>query len=274
MPYTGTPEQRKLLQAAMQELHTKRGATDGEVVTAIERWVDSDPKGGWPSISVRNYNRYRLSGIKNYALGSLIYNFLSRGPDRYRVISSALSGKRAFTEDQKFVDELLTRFPASDSGYGYERIQSMAYTYELYRRSWRVLDGKHFVRSLLRVEQEAGVYRLTEVQKFDAHGITIDETDAGWVLPYSTNFVAMTNSRNCMKFYVFHDLFPTPGEEKAITEMRGNLIAVAGKGPHPSFRILARRIKTGAVDMGHYHIDEFANDEGMRSILAYVMENS
>ncbi|WP_190325660.1 hypothetical protein [Salipiger aestuarii] len=273
MSYTGTEEERKILQEAMQELHDKRGVTDGEVVAALGRWIESDPKSNWPQISVRTYNRYRREGVKYYSNGNLLYTFLSRGPDRFRMISSALSGRRAFTDDQKFIDTLLTRFMPSGGSYEYSDINSMSYTYELYRRSWRVEDGNHFVRSLLRIEREGGLYRITEVQKINARGYEFNETDEGWIIPYKSNFVAITNSKNCMKFFVFHQFFPLPAKDQAVMEMRGNLIAVSGDGPHPSFRILARRV-TGSVDMGHYRVDKFYGDESMIDILNYIMEKN
>ena len=271
MSYEGQPKQKALLQKAMEELHKERGVSDGEVIRALNRWKDSDPKGGWPDISQKTYSRYRLSGVKSYELGHLIYTFLSRGPDRFRIISSALSGKRAFTADQKFVDSILTKLAPGDGGYRYEQIESMRYSYEFYRRSWRIPDGKHFVRSLLRIDKEGGVYRLTEVQKFTARGADIDQVDEGWMFPYSTNFFAMANSSACMKFYDFHELYPTPVEDGAVDDMVGNMIAVAGKGPHPSFRIWARRAKTGAVNLGHFEVSKFKDDESMTDILEYIM---
>ena len=75
-----------------------------------------------------------------------------------------------------------------------------------------------------------------------------------------------------MKFYDFHELYPTPVEDGAVDDMIGNMIAVAGKGPHPSFRIWARRAKTGAVELGHFEVSQFKDDESMTDILEYIMK--
>lgn len=274
MSYTGTPEQRALVQEAMQKLHKERDVPDSEAADSLKRWIATDTSSVWPEITVRTYNRYRLKGVKGGRRGELIYNFLSRGPDRFRMISTALSGGRAFNDQQKFVNSMMTNFVSGDGGYEYHQLESMTYTYEFFRRSWRVDDGKHFIRSLLRIEKDEGVFHLTEAQKFETAGTVIEEVDTGWIFPYSTNFIAQTNSTSSTKFYVFHDLFPAPAQDQAVMEMKGNLIAVSGKGPHPSFRFFARRLLAGAVDLGHYHVDEFEDDNDMNEILDYVMKKN
>lgn len=273
MSYTGAPWQQETIQKVMQELHDDRGVSDTQAVLEIENFNKLN-NGKWTNISYKTYGRYRKSGIRDYKKGELLYEFFSRGPQRFRLISLALSGRRAGTEDQGFVDGLMKRFSSSDGGYRYDQIECMRHSYELYRRSWRVFDGKHFVRSLLRIDKEGGLYRLTEIQKFAVRGTNVYQVDLGWVFPYSTNFFAMANSSACMKFYDFHDLYPTPAEDGAVDEMRGNLIAVAGKGPHPSFRLFARRAKGREVEFGHYNVDTFSGSDDMKDILDYIMEKS
>lgn len=269
--YKGTAEQKEILQKAMKELHGERGVSDAQVVHEIRKWVGHRTHSEWPDISTRVYNRYRLDGVKEFFKGELLYNFFSQGPDRFRMISGMYHGVAAMTEDQLFIDTMLRKFGASDRGYNYSHLESMAFSYQLYRRSWRIQDGKHFVRSLLRVEKLANVFRLTEIQSFNARGSDIDEVDNGWLFPYSTNFFALTNSPYCMKFYDFHDVYPEPAEGIAVNEMKGHLVAVSGKGEHPSFRIFARRSVSSAVKLDHCHVSDFKEDKSMHDVLEYIM---
>jgi len=260
-------------QKAMQELHDERGVRDAEVIHAIGIWMGRNAD-KWPEMSSKTYRRYREAGIKNFEKGNLIYTFLSKGPPRFRVLSSGLSDRRASTEDQRFVDSLLTKFSASDGGYEYDQMESIRFSYALYRRSWRVQDGAHFVRSLLRIEKEGGVYHLMEVQDFEVRGRHRREVDKGFIFPYKTNFCGMTNSPHCMKFYDFHDIDPAPGNDVSVEDMFGNLIAVSGKGEDPSFRIWARRSRSEHVKLGHFRVDEFKDDDSMTDILNYIMKNN
>lgn len=270
LSYTGDPDQKALIQGVMRELHDKRRASDAEVIKAIERWAKFDPE-EWPSFTYKTYERYRKSGVLNFDKGALLYAFFSRGPDRFRLISSSLSGRRAATESQRFVDIFMDNFSSSDGGYRYNQIECMRYTYALYRRSWLLGGEGHFVRSIMRIDKEEGVYRVTEIQKFDFRGEPVDQVDWGWIFPYGTNFFAILNSPACMKFCDFHDLRPTPYENGSVNNMIGNMIAVSGKGPHPSFRVWARRVKLEAVIMGCFKVDDYVDDEELSVILDYIM---
>ncbi|ATG43647.1 hypothetical protein [Phaeobacter piscinae] len=271
MSYLGTPEQRLMLQQAMQKLHSDRGVSDGEVVSAMEKWAKKLPNEIWPEIDVRTYNRYRNGGVKSFSSGAKIYEFLSRGPERFRVVPSTLPGSLAFTEDQRFIDAMLSRYSAADGGYGFEQLSSITNTYELFRPSWVINDGRHFVRSELKIEKIDGLYHLSESQEFKFSGTTFEENDHGWVIPYSTNFVGLTNSRNSMKLYIFSRFFPSPAENMNVSQMRGDLISSSGKGPHPSYRFFARIVTQGAVEKGHYHCDAFEGDEDLMDNLMNLM---
>lgn len=268
MTYLNSDDQKEQLQKAMQELK-KRGHRDIEVVDAIDAWVPPREKQLRPTIHPKTYARYRADGITNRHKGELLFDFFCRGPIEYRVISVDGLGIGAFVDDKTFVESIRTRFASARKANTYDVISSLVGSFELYRRSWQIQDGKHFVKSLLKIEKLDGLYRLTEAQEFLIGEKEIDETDEGFIFPYATNFFAITNSPYCMKFYDFHEVFPEPSVDVSAREIRGNLLAISGKGEHPSYRFLAKRSR-GAVDMEHHHIDEFKDNKEMEQVFNYI----
>jgi len=267
MHYDGSPEKRKQLQTAMQELHTKFGIKDGEVYNAIKKWLREEPE-----FSLKTYTRYRCEGgMKTYSYAYTIYDFLSRGDERYRMLSSHRGGARTSTDDERFLDAFLKRFGPLNRSFDQDVLEGFRFTYELFRRSWKIDDGKHFVRTLLKVEKENGVYKLSETVNFNLGGNNVTQTDSGIIFAYEPNFCALCNSSQGLKFFSFHDRYPHSHGQDAVDELKGNLVAVTGSREHPSFRIFARRIKSGHVEMNHYHVNDFRNDPSMKEVLKYIL---
>lgn len=267
MEYTGSPDQKIAMQNAMSELK-ERGFSDLRMVEAILDWQLN--RGERTTISPQTYNSYRLYGrFPTYDTGRLIFEFLCYGPLKYRLLNASGIGAPAHSDEERFVDLALKLFSAGDKGFRYDNIQSLCGNYEMYRHLWRRGGEGFLVRSLLRIEKVGKLFALSEHQKFGFRGNHVDEEDRGFVLPYSTNFAAITNSDRCMKFYAFHDFDPEPQTNVSTNELWGNLIALSGPGPHPSYAFYARRTQS-LVDLEHIAIAEIRNDETFQDMLDWL----
>ena len=248
--------QRKQLQDAMKKAAKtddgKSRYSDQTIVTAIQDFFDGRDIN--PIISLKTYNRYRHHGNISQKYGSQLFEFFSQGPEKFRFLDQNPTSGNATISDDYIVNGLLEKFSTPGKGFPYNHINSMAHTYELYRKSWVDQNSSEFfLRSHMEIIKQGSIYIFTEKQKFEASGEKIDEVDKGYIIPYSTNFYVLSNSSHCMKFYDFHYFSPEPGNDTVVNDLRGNMIAVAGKGPHPGFKIYARRVDH-EVKIGRFEV--------------------
>ena len=70
------------------------------------------------------------------------------------------------------------------------------------------------------------------------------EIDIGFVLIFGFNIyiLALDNAVHCMKFLVMHDSDPVLDGKTKAGICKGNTIGIYGRGPHPGFKFMMRRI--------------------------------
>jgi hypothetical protein len=124
--------------------------------------------------------------------------------------------------------------------------------FAMFRRLWSKPESALYIRSLVTFTHDDGLFLYEEKQDFfdPVKGIQRSETDNGFVLVFGFNVYMMTlgHAVHCMKFMVMHDSDPVLDGKTKAGICRGNMIAIAGRGPHPGFKFIMKRIVDGDME--------------------------
>jgi hypothetical protein len=142
--------------------------------------------------------------------------------------------------------------------------------FAMFRRLWSQPEGKFYIRSIVTFTHEDGVFLYDEKQDFfdPVKNIQRTETDKGFVQIFGFNvyMMALGHAVHCLKFLVMHDSDPVLDGKTKAGICRGNMIAIAGRGPHPGFKFIMKRIVDG--DMESKIVPENDLDDDTKAYLA------
>ena len=142
--------------------------------------------------------------------------------------------------------------------------------FAMFRRLWSKPESNLYIRSIVTFMHDDGLFLYEEKQDFfdPAKEIQRSETDNGFVLVFGFNVYMMTlgDAAHCMKFMVMHNSDPVLDGKTKAGICRGNMIAVAGRGPHPGFKFIMKRIVDG--DMESRIVQENDLDDDTKAALA------
>lgn len=268
MPYDYSNDAIIRLRNAMKELKENR-VSAAYVVSAIDKWAKDHRNGA--TISESTYNNYRNPAMfRNGPQAALIYDFLEQS-DLYQTSHINEHGIDISTKSGSLVQRALRFFSTNGNGFPYGCLKSLEGKYVMYRKSWLEQSDGYFIQSQLQISKRKGVYIFEESQKYSFRGRDVREDDWGFILPYSANFFALTNSEQCMKFYAIHDFYPEPNLKGEVQTFEGNMIALSGRGPHPSFKFYCVRKSSGIVDLGIFHSDDIKENVQLFDIMGKIM---
>lgn len=118
--------------------------------------------------------------------------------------------------------------------------------FAMFRRAWWKPESNLYIRSIVTFTHDDGLFLYEEKQDhFDpAKEIHRLETDIGFVLIFGFNIyiMALDPDVHCMKFLVMHDSDPALDGKTKAGICKGNTIGIYGRGPHPGFKFMMRRI--------------------------------
>lgn len=255
MPYDHTPEAEIALRNAMADVHAN-GHSDRKVVSAINKWSKKE------TISESHYNNFRKERVElRGSKAALIYSFFEQS-DEIRTKHISRFGIDATSDIGGMAAKAMAFFRSDGYSFPYAGLDSFIGEYTLYRKSWLKGAENYYIQNLIKIKKVDGVFTFEEMQRHEFGRIEVFEEDLGFIFPYSTNFVALTNSTHSMKYFVIHDMFPEPRPRLPVQSFEGNMIAVAGGGPHPSSKFVCVRKEHGLVDLGiHEFPKEYENKE-------------
>ena len=125
--------------------------------------------------------------------------------------------------------------------------------FAMFRRLWSKPDSNLYIRSIVTFTHDDGLFLYEEKQDFfdPVKEIHRMETDNGFVLIYGYNVYIMSldNDVHCMKFLVMHDSDPVLNGKTKASVCKGNMIGITGRGPHPGFKFIMRRIVGDDLDL-------------------------
>jgi hypothetical protein len=142
--------------------------------------------------------------------------------------------------------------------------------FAMFRRLWSKPESNLYIRSIVTFTNDDGVILYEEKQDFSdpVKNMHRTETDHGFVQIFGFNLyiLSLGAAVHSMKFLVIHDSDPALDGKTKTGICKGNMIAVAGKGPHPGFKFIMRRI-VGA-DTGSRIVSENDLDADTKGWLA------
>lgn len=253
--YTGHIDQRFALRAVLQALN----ASDFSDQKITDLFNDYLEKGSIPEVtrqSTRFMSRPTVQRLRtasddalhNFRRGTLrkLYNFLSCCEE----LPSELYSKSIRIQSAHGLAPLLQavqgHMGAKDGPLNNRKLKSLAGTFHLLRDAWTSPNDETFIQCIVRFEWVGDALFYTEEQKFfdTVAGLPVDERDTGIALPFGMNVVLIGRgqSKDLLKFFSIDDFDNFPDGHLKVHAFSGNFIAVYGKGPHPGFRAVAKRV--------------------------------
>lgn len=195
---------------------------------------------------IRTASDDELMGARRETMSKL-YNFLSCCEELPTDIYSEAVRIQSAHDLAPLLQALQAHVGAKDGPLDNRKLKSLAGTFHLIRDAWTSLNAKTFIQCVLHFEWVGDALFYTEEQKFfdSVAGLPVDETDTGVALPFGMNVVLIGRgqSKDLLKFFSIHDFDNFPDGHLKVHAFSGNFIAVYGKGPHPGFRAIARRVE-------------------------------
>jgi len=144
--------------------------------------------------------------------------------------------------------------------------------FAMFRRLWSKPESGLFLRTIVTFTHDDGVLLYEEKEDFfdPVKSIQRYEIHNGPVLIFGYNLYILARGNDgvhCLKFLAIHDSDPLINGKTKTAICRGNMIAVTGRGPHPGFKFVLKRIAEGE-DEGSRVVEANALDDDTRNYLA------
>lgn len=252
MEWRGTAQQKAALQKALKQIWQSR-RPDTQLAIDVDRFARALPAGdplhrkrsdARLVLSRTAIARYRDGALENarYESLALLYKFLLESP-----AYAAPALKEAI--DPLIASELaaapfLAALGVPPTEETKRQLPHFAGVYTMYRRSWLHPKSTNLVTvSQVDFVHRGGQLACKETQDFrdSVSGKAIAERDAGFAFLFHDNLIMLLREPEAqsMKFMVAHEIYPARG--KLVQHLHGNMIAVAGKGPHHGYRFYCLR---------------------------------
>lgn len=267
--YRDDPEQRLALRAALRALHSA-SYSDQKITDLLNTYRDRGRLPGHskettkpisrPSVQrLRTATDAELMGARRETISKL-YNFLSCCEELPTDIYSETVRIQSAHELAPLLQAFQMHMGAKDGPLDNRKLKSLAGTFHLIRDAWTSPDAQTFIQCVLHFEWVGDALFYTEQQQFfdTVTGLPVDETDTGIALPFGMNVVLIGRgqSKDLLKFFSIHDFDTFPDGLLPVHAFSGNFIAVYGKGPHPGFRAIARRVEPDTAETKFLLADE------------------
>lgn len=240
MTYKNSREEKQALKTRLKTL------VDGRVVSLRKLQLDYSTwaKGkGLPFASRETLDNWMCSDFSNekdpdwhHGKAQALSDFLKTRPE-LNIRQSAMATLAHLLEDHFRVPH------AMPHGYLHSLCGG---PFAMFRRAWWKPESNLYIRSIVTFTHDDGLFMYEEKQDhFDpAKEIHRLEIDIGFVLIFGFNIyiLALDNAVHCMKFLVIHDSDPVLDGKTKAGICKGNTIGIYGRGPHPGFKFMMRRI--------------------------------
>lgn len=270
MQYTGSLEQKRVLIAALRQLHA-RGVSDGELESAISKALGQGKIPGFTNdrgigVSRATIQRFRekydpeTSQMKYRSAGQ-IYNFLLQARD-YETPILAESPALIDTSHElsPLISHFVRHFGAEKTLFDENDLTGLEGTYHLYRKAWTSLSRKTYIRSVLQFKRYGASLIYTDRQKYFDPVVErdVDQSDTGFAIPFNLSLVMIGkgSARPLLKFGAFQGFSPLPRDNVPVEEFSGIVTVVYNKWQHIGSPALARRVKPEFASSKFYNEGE------------------
>lgn len=255
MPWLETEGHNRRLFEALNRLAQEKGALVrlAGAINADERAKRSNlarkgngHKGGDDLIAPSTLTRWQQEGLARVMAAQphkkrLVFEFLERSGDFRTALYNPAPGLPEGLADY------IAEHHGALSELRFDRLSNLDGTYRLYRRSWTTPERRDRVLvSRLVIQTLNGLTRFGEEQDYldDArYGMHVQENDTGFVFNSGMNLFLLGFGKDGprVKYFVIHEWHPPVDSRTPVFELKGILIGVTGKGPHPAFPFVAYR---------------------------------
>ncbi len=264
--FSGKPEQRGAVRAALRLLHSKR-ISDQRIANLLATYLNAGripeyPRSTTPAVSRATIQRVRvcddraLLGIRPMTIG-LLYNFLCQCGELKTDLYDDTVIIRSSHPMAPLLESLQRHLKAHGGPLSNQSMRSLEGTFHLYRKAWTSPNAPTYIRSILSFNWSGDALFYKEEQSYfdDVAQLPVNETDHGVVHPFGMNVVLIgkDSQKDLLKFFSIHDLTPYPDGHQQVHAFTGNFIAVYSKGPHPGFRAYALRVDSDEASCGFLH---------------------